>query len=352
MPLNARIVFALGCVSLIAIAAPAFANPQQRDTAPDHRKLAAKPAHPIKPTQAARVARNAKPTHPVRSVKRGAQHAAAMRDEDRLVSQPVQISASARKPMFGWPRLVVEARKYLGTNPTGAKRLWCARFMNFVLAKVGYAGTGSDAAKSFAAYGHRISGPEIGAIAVLTRGRRGGHVGVVTGIDPHGNPIILSGNHGRSVGEGVYSRSRVIAYVMPSDSRITPSSPAAVQTASARPSEHELDSPIAELIAAIDAESTHAETQQPQVLHATAQQPQVPHLTVQQMAQVQASAPAVQNRPVAARRDVPLDPALAEFLGLKKPGETRPAPARAQHSQHTQSAAGQFASHSISDRRN
>ena len=39
--------------------------------------------------------------------------------------------------------------------------------------------------------------------------------GVVSGIDPSGNPIIISGNHGHKVGEGVYPRSRVYAYVMP-----------------------------------------------------------------------------------------------------------------------------------------
>ncbi len=76
----------------------------------------------------------------------------------------------------------------MGTNPTARKRLWCATFMNMVLAKAGYAGTNSDAAKSFAYYGRRISEPRVGAIAVLSRGRRGGHVGVVSGVDSHGNP--------------------------------------------------------------------------------------------------------------------------------------------------------------------
>ena len=55
----------------------------------------------------------------------------------------------------------------MGTNPTDRKRLWCATFMNFILAKAGYAGTNSDAAKSFAYYGRRLSRPRIGAIAVL-----------------------------------------------------------------------------------------------------------------------------------------------------------------------------------------
>ena len=88
--------------------------------------------------------------------------------------------------------------------------------MNFVLAKAGYTGTGSDAAKSFAYYGRRISEPRVGAIAVLTRGRNGGHVGIVSGIDEHGNPIVISGNnYGRKVGESTYPRSRIYAYVMP-----------------------------------------------------------------------------------------------------------------------------------------
>ena len=86
--------------------------------------------------------------------------------------------------------------------------------MNMVLQKTGHRGTGSDMARSFASYGHRVSGPQVGAIAVMGR-RGGGHVGVVSGIDAKGNPIVVSGNHGRRVAESVYPRSRVYAYVMP-----------------------------------------------------------------------------------------------------------------------------------------
>ena len=125
-------------------------------------------------------------------------------------------SVGTRMPvLFASADPVSEARRWIGTNPTDRNNLWCARFMNFVLERSGYQGTGSDAAKSFASYGQRISGPQVGAIAVLTRGRNGGHVGIVSGIDASGNPIIISGNHGHQVGEGVYSRSRVIAYVLP-----------------------------------------------------------------------------------------------------------------------------------------
>jgi uncharacterized protein (TIGR02594 family) len=116
---------------------------------------------------------------------------------------------------FGGGGLVSEARRYLGTNPTGMSALWCARFMNMVLERSGRRGTGSNMASSFASYGTRISGPQVGAIAVMSRGKRGGHVGIVSGIDASGNPIIISGNHNRRVAEATYSRGRVYAYVMP-----------------------------------------------------------------------------------------------------------------------------------------
>jgi uncharacterized protein (TIGR02594 family) len=110
--------------------------------------------------------------------------------------------------------LVMEARHYLGGNPTGRGSLWCARFMNMVLEKTGHRGTGSDMASSFAHYGHRVSGPEVGAIAVMGR-RGGGHVGIITGIDASGNPIMISGNNGNRVREAPVSRGRIYAYVMP-----------------------------------------------------------------------------------------------------------------------------------------
>ena len=115
---------------------------------------------------------------------------------------------------FGASNVVVEARRYIGTNPTGRNRLWCARFMNFVLEHTGHHGTGSDMARSFASYGQRIGGPQVGAIAVMSR-HGGGHVGVVSGLDAAGNPVIVSGNHGGRVAEAVYPRGRIYAYVMP-----------------------------------------------------------------------------------------------------------------------------------------
>ena len=105
--------------------------------------------------------------------------------------------------------LVSEARRYLGTNPTGRGSQWCGAFMDLVLKKTGHAG-GGNLARGYARYGTRVSGPQVGAIAVMNH-----HVGVVSGIDPNGNPIIVSGNHNRTVAESVYPRSRIAAYVIP-----------------------------------------------------------------------------------------------------------------------------------------
>jgi uncharacterized protein (TIGR02594 family) len=115
---------------------------------------------------------------------------------------------------FGGSDLVSEARRYLGGNPTGRGSLWCARFMNMVLEHTGHRGTGSDMANSFASYGQRVSGPQVGAIAVMGR-RGGGHVGIITGIDGYGNPIMISGNNGNRVREAPISKGRIYAYVMP-----------------------------------------------------------------------------------------------------------------------------------------
>jgi uncharacterized protein (TIGR02594 family) len=264
-----KFALAVGCASVMALSIPASGNPLQRradQRAQLHHAARYKLADHARPRGNASLAIRARLQ---------TNHAAPT----RLASQ----AFAASEPIFGWPSLVSEARKYIGTNPTARKKLWCATFMNFVLAKAGYSGTNSDAAKSFAYYGHRISEPKVGAIAVLSRGKRGGHVGVVSGIDPQGNPIIISGNHNRRVGEGVYPRARVIAYVMPSGhlplTQVADRGAAGPQTSSG-PS---IDSPIAELLAAINAEQERSQIRvdarsQP----ARPAQPPVPHRTVQQ----------------------------------------------------------------------
>jgi uncharacterized protein (TIGR02594 family) len=110
--------------------------------------------------------------------------------------------------------VVAEARRHIGTNPTNRRSLWCGAFMNMVLQRTGHK-PGGNLARGYANYGTRVSGPQVGALAVMSRGKNGGHVGVVTGIDPSGNVIVVSGNHNNTVAEAVYPRSRILAYVMP-----------------------------------------------------------------------------------------------------------------------------------------
>src|SRR6266478_567181 len=135
-------------------------------------------------------------------------------DTQASVMSGAASNGAAMSGGFGSSSLVSAARRYLGGNPTARRSLWCARFMNMVLEQTGHRGTGSDMASSFARYGQRISGPQVGAIAVMGR-RGGGHVGIITGVDARGNPIMISGNNGNRVREAPVSRGRIYAYVMP-----------------------------------------------------------------------------------------------------------------------------------------
>jgi uncharacterized protein (TIGR02594 family) len=109
--------------------------------------------------------------------------------------------------------LVALARSQLGNGAIyGRHSHWCGRFVNWLLEHAGYHGTGSDAARSFLRFPR--TSPQVGAIAVLYR-KGGGHVGVVSGFDTRGNPVLISGNHGHRVYESAYPRSRVLAYVAP-----------------------------------------------------------------------------------------------------------------------------------------
>lgn len=141
-------------------------------------------------------------------------------------------SAAPERPLpapaepAGKPSILAEARRWLGkrAHQLGLPaRLWCADFMNMVLRRAGFAGTGSRWAKSFARYGERLPGPKPGAIIVLHRGSPrspSGHVGVVSGQCRDGRIRVVSGNHGRRVAEACYPRRRVVAYVAPKPRRV------------------------------------------------------------------------------------------------------------------------------------
>ncbi len=142
------------------------------------------------------------------------QEATATRGAKRTKHGGENAFAAASAPLAGLGGdLVSAARGYLGTNPTGRSSLWCGAFVDLVLRRTGHAG-GGNLAMNYARYGTRVSGPQVGAIAVMGR-KGGGHVGIVTGVDASGNPIIVSGNHRRTVDEAVFPRGMIYAYVMP-----------------------------------------------------------------------------------------------------------------------------------------
>lgn len=104
--------------------------------------------------------------------------------------------------------LINKASTYVGANARQLglpARLWCADFMNMLV------GGRDRRAISYARRGAPAKYGCVNCVAVTTR-RGGHHVGIVKGYDSRGNPIMISGNHNRRVGIGVYARNRVIAY--------------------------------------------------------------------------------------------------------------------------------------------
>jgi uncharacterized protein (TIGR02594 family) len=163
-----------------------------------------------------RQAKAGKSHHKARTAATQSTAAATVTVRSKRKSRAVtQVAATYAATSGSYSPVVTEARRYLGTNPTKRRSLWCGAFMNLVLERTGHKRGPSDLAKSFASYGQRIPGPQVGALAVMSRGRSGGHVGVVSGIDPSGNVIVVSGNHNNTVAESVYPRRRILAYVMP-----------------------------------------------------------------------------------------------------------------------------------------
>ena len=189
-------------LSLASIATPSLAEPGSDSGASIYTPSASNPAATNDRSSRSRSMRATRSSRAERAAFRNAQASAGA-------------ASGAAFAGSGSSNVVSEARRYIGTNPTGRSALWCANFMNMVLQRSGHQTSGSNMASSFAGYGRRVSGPQVGAIAVMSRGRRGGHVGVVSGIDANGNPIVISGNHNRRVEEATYSRGRVYAYVMP-----------------------------------------------------------------------------------------------------------------------------------------
>lgn len=125
-----------------------------------------------------------------------------------LIEEANRATSSTKQRASNSGNLIVKSKQYLGANarqlglPTSQ---WCADFMNMLV------GGKDRRAYSYLNRGAPAKHGCINCVAV-TRRKGGGHVGVVTGYDSRGNPIIISGNHSRRVGIGVYARHAVVSY--------------------------------------------------------------------------------------------------------------------------------------------
>ena len=80
---------------------------------------------------------------------------------------------------------------------------WCAGFVNFTLETSGIEGTGYAPALSFrGSWGQNLDKPAYGSVATVSYGHGQGHVGIVIGVNPNGQVLILGGNQGAAVPGG------------------------------------------------------------------------------------------------------------------------------------------------------
>lgn len=220
-----------GAVISLAFGGPAEARPATQATqAAQH---AAVPAEFSAARKKMRKARHMKPRHVKRSHVTRARLAARGADAQEFDGDRYAARGGAAERTFGrgmaratgatvrgtaripghvfmaGGSLLVEAERHLGKTASQLglpSRLWCADFMNRIAP-----GHGTDRrARSWASAGRPAARGCVGCVAVLTRGRYGGHVGIVKGWNGP-NPIIVSGNHNRRVGIGEYSAARLVA---------------------------------------------------------------------------------------------------------------------------------------------
>ncbi len=93
---------------------------------------------------------------------------------------------------------------------------WCAAFVCAMLEKAGFKSTHKANAKSYLTFGEELSGPKVGAIAVLNRGTdpASGHVGFVVGFNSS-SVYLLGGNQSNMVRVSSFQRWRVLQYRWP-----------------------------------------------------------------------------------------------------------------------------------------
>ena len=129
-----------------------------------------------------------------------------------------EVGVTANPDGYGNPRIT---EYHSGTNIAGYddKASWCSSFVNWSLAAVGIARTGSALARSWQDWGTPIDIPVPGCIAVLWREEPTswkGHVGFYLREDEQ-FVYLLGGNQLEQVRENFYPKACVLSYRWPSE---------------------------------------------------------------------------------------------------------------------------------------
>jgi len=90
---------------------------------------------------------------------------------------------------------------------------WCSSFVNYCMQVAGGMGTKSAMARSWLAWGKKISTPHEGCVVVFARGTDGisGHVGFFVK-ESKTNIWVLGGNQEDAVNISAYSKSKFLGY--------------------------------------------------------------------------------------------------------------------------------------------
>lgn len=104
--------------------------------------------------------------------------------------------------------------RVLGGRPAGCPALWCACWLKKYLG-IDDPKKNLNLARNWAEDKRfrRVAGPAPGVIALYRRGKKGGHIGIVTAVPRPGAIVLLSGNDDGAVRERERSTAGLIAYL-------------------------------------------------------------------------------------------------------------------------------------------